>query len=33
MERDHSKHLGVDGRILLKWIIKKWDEGTGTGFL
>ena len=24
-ERDHLGDLCVDGRIILKWIIRKWD--------
>ena len=23
--RDHLEELGVDERIILKWIIRKWD--------
>jgi hypothetical protein len=24
--RDHLEDTGVDGRIIFKWILKKWDE-------
>ena len=26
-ERDHFKDPGVDLRIILRWILRKWDEG------
>jgi hypothetical protein len=25
-ETDHFKDLDIDGKIILKWIFKQWDE-------
>jgi hypothetical protein len=30
-ERDHWGDPGVDGRIILGWILRKWDVVLGTG--
>jgi hypothetical protein len=28
-EKDHLEDQGVDGRIMLRWIFRKWDGGLG----
>jgi hypothetical protein len=33
MERDHLEELGVDGKVILEWMFKKWDGESWTGLL
>jgi len=30
-ERDHLEDPGIDGRIILRWILRNWDVGVWTG--
>jgi hypothetical protein len=30
-ERDHLGDPGIDGRIILRWILRKWDVEVWTG--
>jgi hypothetical protein len=32
-ERVHMEYLGVDGRIVLKWMSKRWDGTAWTGLI
>jgi hypothetical protein len=33
MGRDHLEDLGVDGNIILQWILGKWCGRVWTGFI
>jgi len=32
-ESDHLEDSGVDGRIILSWMFRKWDLGIWTGLI
>jgi hypothetical protein len=32
-KRDHLENLGIDGKILLKWIISEWYRLAWAGFV
>jgi hypothetical protein len=31
-ERDHKEDPDIDGRIILRWIFRKWEGVVGTGW-
>jgi len=32
-ERDHLEDPGVEGRVILRWLFRKWDVGVWTGLI
>jgi hypothetical protein len=31
--KNHLGHAGLEGKIILRWIFRKWDVGVWTGLL
>ena len=31
--KDHLEDPGIDGKVILRWLIRKWDRGAWTGFI
>ena len=31
--KNHLEDPGIDGKIILRWIIRKWDVGAWTGLI
>ena len=32
-EKDHLENSNIDGRIILRWIFRKWDGEAWTGLI
>ena len=32
-ERDHLEDIGIDGKIILRWIFRKWGVEAWTGLM
>jgi hypothetical protein len=32
-EKDHFQDTGLDGRVVTKWMFKKWDGSSWTGLI
>jgi hypothetical protein len=32
-ERDHLEDIGIDGKVILEWILGKWDGKEWSGYI